>query len=850
MNAIDAFHKQVALRFQLYNSLFLLLPFEGIHKTGTLLPLFSKCCEEGLNDNKSAAEIVQSFMTDYLPEHEQEQMHRLLFQFVQYVERQVVLFDSVEDAAYEQIKDLQGRGSLNALRPKLYDTASLSAFKELIQDASVSVVLTAHPTQFYPGEVLAIITDLDDAIKTSDLSNVDLLLRQLGKTPFIKKLKPSPYDEAVSLIWYLENIFYKSVPKLLRSVLDVAGISLDEWKNDDLFRIGFWPGGDRDGNPFVNSEITLQVADKLKNTLLKCYYRDLRALRRRLSFKGVLPLVLQAEKKVFAMAYEGKADTYAGAQELFDELNLIRNVIKEQHNGLFMELVEDLIIKVRIFGFFFARMDLRQHNQKHRKAIHQIMKKNGISDDYMHLDEQARQKLLLQMRHMSHENADEEAQEFVSSLAAMKQIQEKNGSKACCRYIISNAGSACDVLEVFALARNVFNNDDALALDVVPLFESIDDLADAPKVMEALYRIPDYRSHIKSRANQQVIMLGFSDGTKDGGYLKANWSIYKAKEALSAVSQKHGVEAIFFDGRGGPPGRGGGNTYEYYAGQGEKVSSRHIQLTVQGQTISANFGKTVSCIHNLEQLFCALVDNQLFLDTKQSLRDADYKLIDEMAENAYQAYLKVKLHSSFVAYLEKATPLRWFGETNIGSRPAKRNQQEGLKFEDLRAIPFVGSWAQMKQNIPGYFGIGTAFESINNSGKMGHLIDLCNRSPYFKTLLSNSMQSLTKCNFSATSWIANSNEFKALYQMLRNEYQLSVQYILTAMQQDELMQDFPVSKASVLLREKIVLPLVAIQQYALQRLNSETLESGEQKELEKLVLRCMFGIINAARNAA
>ncbi|MFN4122643.1 MAG: phosphoenolpyruvate carboxylase [Flavobacteriales bacterium] len=849
MNVTDAFHRQVALRYQLYNSLFLLLPFEGIFKTGTLLPLFSKCCEDGFRDGKTAAEIVERFATDYLSENDQSDIHRLLFQFIQYLERQVVLFDSVEDASYDQIKDLNGRGSLNALRTKLIGESHREAFRSLINNSSVGVVLTAHPTQFYTGEVLAIITDLDESIRKGEIADVELLLRQLGKTPFIKKLKPSPYDEAISLIWYLENIFYTALPKLLRQILGCAGMLPDEWVNEHLFHIGFWPGGDRDGNPFVNADITSKVAAKLKNTVLRCYYRDLRKVRRRLSFKGILPMVLNVENKIFGMAYGNEHNAYRNASDFLNDLIEIHAALIEHHDGLFAELLEEIIIKVRLFGFFFARMDLRQQNKKHHLAIDQMLQHQGASEIYAELNDSQKVNLLLHMKEFAFASENADAHDFYSAVEQIKHIQQKNGSQACSRYIISNAGSASDVIEVFVLARHIFETDTP-PIDVIPLFESIEDLAMAPDVMAALYSIPEYRTHLQKRDSKQVIMLGFSDGTKDGGYMKANWSIFKAKEALTRRSEQFGIEAIFFDGRGGPPGRGGGNTYEYYAAQGKNISSKHIQLTVQGQTISSNFGKIVSCQHNLEQLFCAMVDNQLFHNTDQELKPEDYKLLDEMSEVAYQTYLKLKNHPSFVTYLENATPLKWFGETNIGSRPAKRNAAEGLVFEDLRAIPFVGSWAQMKQNIPGYYGLGAAFEYVRNSGKQDELIRLCSKSPYFRTMLSNSMQSLTKCNFSISSWLAQHESFADMYEMMKAEYQYAVTHILWVMQQEELMQDFPVSKASVLLREKIILPLVTIQQYALQRLNQSELADTDRKTLEKLILRCMFGIINASRNAA
>lgn len=847
MNETLNYYNQVTLKFQLYNSLFLLLPFKGINRTGTLLPLFTKTCNEGLEKKKDAESIVNQFFNEFLPEEKEDERFNYLFQFIQYIERQVVLFDSIEDASFEQIKNLSGKGSIQGLASRIDAAKKTSEFRELLNSASVRIVLTAHPTQFYPGEVLGIINDLDCSIRNGKISEVDLYLRQLGKTPFIKKIKPSPYDEAISLIWYLENIFYHSLPLLVKRCLLIAELDAKDFNNPNLFCIGFWPGGDRDGNPFVNAEITKNVAERLSNTLMKCYYRDIRKIKRRLTFQGVTPLLQDIEKRIYNAAYGDKSQSYSSDEQLRQDLIQIKKVLINSHDGLFAELIDDFLIKLKVFGFYFARMDIRQHEKKHHLAWRQILKNNSIDSD-VEVDEYHKRMF---DKSISIEGASEkESQEFIDSLKAAKEIQEKNGEQACCRYIISNSANATDVLEVLAMAHKVFDKYDKVPLDIIPLFESVDDLENAPFIMKALFENPFYKQHLNSRNKKQTIMLGFSDGTKDGGYLKANWGIFKAKESLTAICTQYDIEASFFDGRGGPPGRGGGNTFDFYASQGPTISSKEIQLTIQGQTISSNYGKLVSCNYNLEQLFSALAGNILFQNEDEQLSDSDRELLDQLADYGYGAYLKIKQHKSFVPYLERATPLKWFGETNIGSRPSKRNAGGGLVFEDLRAIPFVGSWAQMKQNVPGYFGIGSAIDEVIKQGKESQLIELIHKSDYFRCLLSNSMQSLAKCNFDATSWLANMEEFKEFYSILIVEYQKSVEMISKVMLQKELMEDSPISRSSVQQRESIVKPLVLIQQFALQAINTKILDDKKRLVYEKLILRCMFGIINAARNAA
>ncbi|HZI26307.1 MAG TPA: phosphoenolpyruvate carboxylase, partial [Chryseolinea sp.] len=270
------FNEAVSTRYHMYNSLFLNLPYSGIYRTGTLLPLLQQACENGYAKGRDPRSIIKKFFSDYTPKATTSEQFDLLFGFIQYVERQVVLFDSIEDAAFEEINDLKGKGTITALLMRAEAEGVMEELKEKIANFSVRVVLTAHPTQFYPGNVLAILNDLEQQIREGHLEHINLLLRQLGKTAIINREKPTPFDEAVSLCWFLENVFYVAIPDIMNRLRIGLNMKLDEWTNFDLLKIGFWPGGDRDGNPFVTHEITLKVAQHLQQTLFRCYYRDIR----------------------------------------------------------------------------------------------------------------------------------------------------------------------------------------------------------------------------------------------------------------------------------------------------------------------------------------------------------------------------------------------------------------------------------------------------------------------------------------------------------------------------------------------------------------------------------------------
>lgn len=855
----NVYQDAVVTKYNIFNSLFLSLPFQDIYRTGTLLPLLVQASEEGFNAGKSPLQIIESFFEEYTENATEDERRDLLFNLIKFIERQVVLFDSVEDAGFDHTHDSNGQGSITQLLNRVDSDDLRQKLLRKLEDFCVRIVLTAHPTQFYPGKVLGIITDLEESIKDNDFVEVNHLLLQLGKTGFINKNKPTPLDEAMTLCWFLENVFYKAIPMLVQRLLNGLEVPMHEWTHTGLFRLGFWPGGDRDGNPFVTSDVTLEVADRLRQILLKCYWRDIKYLKRRLTFNGVEEFISTAERKTNNAIYYPDQEHYTKAEELLADLSQARDVLVRDHDSLFVELLDETVLKVKLFGFFFASLDIRQVSPKHSLAWQEILTKIEKQvpvfsfSDYESWDEKRKIDFLLSLQVELTESdfKDPITQDIYGSMLAIREIQKRNGIEGAHRYVISNCASALNVVEVLALFKNVWKTDD-LHVDIVPLFETVDDLANASEVMKMLYENPYYRAHLAKRGNQQTIMVGFSDGTKDGGYLRANWSIFSAKEQLTKISREYDVKVTFFDGRGGPPGRGGGNNHAFYASLGKDIEDKEIQLTVQGQTISSNYGTVPTAIYNLERLFTAGLENNLFMakNAKDQLSEADKALMEELADAAYHAYLGLKNHPTFVPYLEKITPLRFYGQTKIGSRPDKRGSGGGLKFEDLRAIPFVGSWAQMKQNVPGFYGFGSGLETLKNEGKMDALKKLYKRSLFVRTLVENSMQSLMKAYYPATKYLQDNPEFATIWNMMFEEYERSIALMLEFSGEKDLLNQNPVTKESIKIRERIVLPLMTIQQYALQKLQSGELSAADVDVYNKLVIRAMFGIINAARNSA
>lgn len=856
---ITQFRRNVTDKYTIYNSLFAALPFSGIANVGALLPILSQTCHEDYAEGKDPVQIINDFFHQHTQVKDEKEKTDRLFKFVQYIERQIVLFDAIEDAAFDTVNNIQGQGSLKALLSEAAFAGKTQALKNKLKRFKVRVVLTAHPTQFYPGSVLGIIYDMSESIAKNDFHTINEYIQQLGITPFFNKKQPTPYDEALNLMWYLENILYHSIGNIYNTIeRDVFDHDYDG--DNPFIELGFWPGGDRDGNPFVNAATTLKVAEALRSAITVCYYRDIRKLKRRLSFSGVDTLLHELEELLYENVFRPTDNNRVAVNDLLKKLTTIQQLVIEKHHSLFLQRLNSLIHKVKIFGTHFATIDIRQDSRIHSQVlldIHSTLeKKTGkgiLPDNYISLGEGEKINHLIQLQGNLDPTEFNEpiTKDTIESIYAIRTIHERNGEAGCNRYVISNCQSSVNMMEVYALFKLCGWKEGNMSVDIVPLFETIDDLQEAEQIMDRLYQLPVYAQHLAQRKMQQTIMLGFSDGTKDGGYLQANWSIYTAKENLTAISRKYNIKARFFDGRGGPPSRGGGKTNKFYASMGSNIENEEIQLTIQGQTITSNFGTIQSSQYNLEQLLSAGISNELFSDTRIQLSQHDRYLMEELGKISHEAYQQFKKHPLFLSYMQQFSPLNYYSKSNIASRPAKRGSSSGgLRFEDLRAIPFVGSWSQIKQNVPGFFGVGTALQHMKEMGLWEDVKAMFRNVLFFRTLIDNSMMSMLKSFFPLTQYIKDDPAYGEVWKMVKDEFDLTQNLVLELADAKTLMEDDLPGRASIQMRDKIVLPLLTIQQYALYQLRNGMIEPSEKEVYEKLITRSMFGIINAARNSA
>jgi phosphoenolpyruvate carboxylase len=867
--------ERVLTRYRLYSGLFLGLPFEKLQRTAQMLPVFEEHCRRLLEQGVAPMDIVDRFFdeTPLLKDFERSDVE---FLFLQLLERQIVLFDALEDVNFAQTYEPDAPGSVNHLCEIVARDDSSSRLAALLNATGTRIVLTAHPTQFYPETVQGIIGDLREALHERDSAKVERLLLQLGKTRFTNRSRPTPVEEAARLLDVVADVFYEVMPAITTRVL-VAAFGREKFTSNlpatANLQIGFWPGGDRDGNPFVTAEVTAEVARLLKHRVLASYVESATALARRLTFEGAYDAtngLIAKLRSTLSAAEKNEVDDnatpayYRDADEVMKDLFALRELVLTRHQGLFVEEIDELIVRVHLFGFHFASLDIRQNSDVFFLTLNELVKA-GVFKHLISVGEgstvewslELLERLLSVEFELSAETMSQLstlARDTLSTLRLIPSIQQRNGVNGLHRVIISHAHCPEDVLAVVALSHVSGLRSTSLEIDVVPLFESIEDLESSRSVMSKLLESRVYRAHLARRGNRQTVMVGFSDGTKDGGYLTANLAIRDAKRQLTELGRQHHIEMVFFDGRGGPPARGGGNTHRFYRSYDSGIEQRHIQLTIQGQTINTNFGSYKLAKHHVEQLFTANLENLLWPITEDDPPRKYQATLDELSALAKRCYRTLRDEPSFVEFLANYSPLPLFDHLTIGSRPVSRKRSEGLELEHLRAIPFVATWSVMKMQVPGFYGLGTALDTLIAQGRESELRDLYRDSRFFRALLDNAAMSLLKSNFDVNAHWLNDIHYSSFYRMILEEYNRSIQAILRVSGQVHLLANDPINRMSIDARERIVLPLLVIVQTVylryLKQKRAGTESTPAAKLLRKLSLKGIAAIINATRNAA
>jgi phosphoenolpyruvate carboxylase len=760
--------------------------------------------------------------------------------------------------------------------------AGLSAgdVKGFFDAALIVPVLTAHPTEVgrksvldREREVAAILLDRGRTHETPDEATeseaaLARCILTLWQTALLRRSKLRVIDEIANGLSFFERTFLAQLPRLyarLEAELVAVGAATDGEALAPFFRIGSWIGGDRDGNPFVTAGVLREAFAMQSALILGHYRREVEALADELSLDTRLVGVsaaleelaaghggeihrdrepyrragaaMLARLKATRARLDGgspnEAAPYAGPTAFAADLDTMDGSLRTHGAARLADgRLKALRRAVGVFGFHAASLDLRQNADVHERVAADLLRAAGVADGYLAASETERQRLLLaelsSPRPLVVPDAGYAA-ETDSELAILREAaaaHRRLGPDALPNYVISKADSPSDVLEVALLLKEVglFRPaSGALAMNIVPLFETIADLKAAPSIMEVLFSLAPYRRMLASRGDMQEVMLGYSDSNKDGGFLTSGWELYRAETALVDVFRRHGVRLRLFHGRGGSVGRGGGPSYDAILAQPGGAVQGAIRITEQGEVIAAKYGNPELGLRNLEVLAAATLEATLLAPPNDAPDPAFPDAMQELSDAAFRTYRALVYETEgFDAYFRQSTVISEIASLNIGSRPSSRTASQ--KIEDLRAIPWVFSWAQCRLMLPGWYGFGAAAKSyLDRHGEKGlaMLRAMARDWPFLRALLSNMDMVLAKTNLAIASRYAGMVEDRALrettFARIADEHAASVAALLKITERTELLEDNPALARSIRNRFPYLDPLNHVQVELLKR---------------------------------
>ena len=752
--------------------------------------------------------------------------------------------------------------------------------------ALCSAVLTAHPTEIRRKssidremEISRLLDERDRIQFTpEELRTNRRALRRavltLWQTSILRDTRLRVIDEVVNGLAYYDHTFLRALPAFYADLEDRLGGIDPAWQDVDVpsfLRMGSWIGGDRDGNPYVTADVSSQTLTMQSQRALGFYLGELHLLGGELSLDGRIVQVTEGlralvesspdrapERKdepyrraivgiyarLAATAWSldrlepphppvGPAPAYETAGDLKADLDTVyRSLAENGSAGLARGRLRSLRRAVDVFGFHLASLDLRQNSDVHARVMAELVEAAGLGVDYAALAEGARVKLLagelgnmrpLASPYLSY--ADETAAEL-AMLQVTADAHRRYGPAALPNYVISKADSVSDILEVAVLLKEaglLHPREGRLDLDIVPLFETIGDLQRCGRIMDELLGLPAYRRLLASRGGTQEVMLGYSDSNKDGGYLTSTWELYKAELVLIETFRRHQVGLRLFHGRGGSVGRGGGPSYEAILAQPPGAVQGAIRITEQGEVIAGKYSNAEVGRRNLETLAAATLEASL-LDADRPPPPADYlAVMEELSAHAFRAYRALVYETEgFDRYFRESTVLEEIATLNIGSRPASRSKKQGI--EDLRAIPWVFSWAQCRLMLPGWYGFGAAVKawSATRPGDgMATLQEMHDNWPFFRTVLSNMDMVLAKSDIAIASRYSELVSDAALrgqvFGRVRQEWQASIDVVCAITRQKTLLERNPLLARSIRNRFPYIDPLNHVQIELLKR---------------------------------
>jgi phosphoenolpyruvate carboxylase len=775
---------------------------------------------------------------------------------------------------------------------------------ELLTRCCVEPVFTAHPTEARRRTLLdklrrmsELVGQLDDPrLAPDETTRLTELIREeiaaLWLTVEVRHQAPTVLDEVQNGLYYFEETLWDVVPQLRRELRTAVERAYPDVPAADVepFRFGSWIGGDRDGNPNVTADVTAEALALHRETARALYREALASLQRHLSlaagdedsgdvqarldaYRESLPALLsELEERhqnepyrqligVMLARLDAGPNRYARPEDLLRDLEAIRAAVSARGaRDLARGALDDLIGRARVFGFHLARLDLRQHSAVHTAAVAEILRVAGVCDDYAALGEPERVALLareleqprpLVSRHHSY---SEQTAEAIAVFDLAARVQAEHGREVCDVYIISMTAGVSDILVPLLLAKEAGLFEPAAspprsALQIVPLFETIDDLHRCAGLMADLFALPVYVRQLEAWGRHQQVMMGYSDSNKDGGFVTANWELYRAQRALGRTCAEHGVDLLLFHGRGGAIGRGGGPTNRAILGQPPGTLNGRLRLTEQGEAAFARYANPRIAHRHLEQVANAVIRSSLETEAAAEPRAEWLEAMEAMSDAALQAYRALVYDDpDFIAYFHQSTPIDRIAELRIGSRPAKRKASD--RIEDLRAIPWVFSWTQSRHGLPGWYGIGTAFNAYaaSDSRHWERLGEMYRAWPFFRSLVDNAQLGLGKADRAVARLYAGLCEDESVrervFGAIETEWRRTEQAILRVVGTDALLASSPVLRRSVQLRNPYVDPLSFVQVALLKQLR----DAPEDEERARLAALSINGVAAGLQN--
>ena len=754
--------------------------------------------------------------------------------------------------------------------------------KNLINLVDIKLVFTAHPTEAARPEILNQINELHKIIKArhdermkgipfSKLSYQEDLKESakiIIQTDELRQLKPTPIDEAINNLFYIDKVVYKEIPKLNLFIKEILG----ENNTSDLYspvKIGTWIGGDRDGNPNVNHKLTTEIIEiqykrnkeriigeiedlidnlsqsihivSFSSELNEFINKNIKILKNDESIKKYDEEPYRLSLSIILKKF---LNDHYDVESIIHDLNLVLNSLVE-YRGTKKEIskIRLLIESLKVGGFVTAEMDIREDSAITTNAAKEIISKiydesTSIVDAINFIDRENNYDL-------SNLEINDATREVINTFETVKDSRKKYGINSINTWIVAMTGSSDDLTSIAFLAlltKTVESKKELSGFRIVPLLETIDDLKNANKILKTFW------TQIYEEGSLVEVMIGYSDSNKDGGIIKSQWNLYSSQKEIFNLSKQLKLDLILFHGRGGSSSRGGGPSGEAILSQPLETINGKIKITQQGEVISDNFANPELSETNLKIIMSSVLEASLDHPEENNKDKKWFDLMNILSDESYSHYKEFISQRNFFDYLTKATPLEEFAQMNIGSRPSKR--RGGLKgIEDLRAIPWVFSWTQSRQIIPGWYGFGHTIEKAFNDGLREEILEMYKELKFFKTLVSNIEMNLVKTDMNVSrAYIENLYpEGIELFNQIQNEYNKSVKYLKEINGANELLESNMTLKKTLSVRESYILPLNIFQLILLKKLREES-GSEDYKLMRRSLLLTINGISAGLKN--